>query len=240
MTNIVIGLGGSGKRFLEAGYRIPKYLIAYEGAPMIYHSLVSLKIPGEVYFVVRQDHLDSYSFLRKMLERMGNVIVINGKTDGAAQTLLFAKNYIHDVSKPLISLNCDQILRWNSSMFTETLDRNPDTSYILTFDDNSEKCSYVRENQDGYVTEVREKKVISNKATVGVYHWARALDYFTDAEMMIAENARENNEFYVAPVYNYSIKRGLKVKTFHLSKTEFHPVGTPFDLNNYILRYGDL
>jgi dTDP-glucose pyrophosphorylase len=110
------------------------------------------------------------------------------------------------------------------------MQQNPDKSYILTYTETSPKCSYVLKNELGNVTMVREKKVISNEATIGVYHWAYTTDFFTDCERMIARGIKENGEYYVAPVYNYSIDRGVPVSTFHLDSTEFYPVGTPDDL----------
>ena len=52
--------------------------------------------------------------------------------------------------------------------------------------------------------------------------------------MMIANNDRCNNEFYVAPSYNYLIKTGKKIINYHIDKNQHHPVGTPEDLERYI------
>ena len=104
----------------------------------------------------------------------------------------------------------------------------PDVNFIVTYKETSPKCSYVRE-QAGFVVEVREKRVISNDATIGFYHWAHTRDFFQDAEQMIADDHKENGEYYVAPVYNYSIQRGLKVKKYAIDNKEFWPVGTPDD-----------
>ena len=231
--NIIIGMCGLGSRFTKAGYILPKYLIAYHGAPMIYHSLETLKISGRIHFVVREDHLLEHKFLEKMLLGLGDeIIVCKGNTDGAAQSLLLAKPYIKNQDAPMISLNCDQYLSWNPHALKDEMARNPETSYIVTYNETSDKCSYVREEHNR-VVEVREKKVISNDATIGLYHWAHTRDFFKDAEAMIADDHRENNEYYVAPVYNYSIARGLAVNKFSIKNEEFWPVGTPDDLMNF-------
>ena len=51
---------------------------------------------------------------------------------------------------------------------------------------------------------------------------------------MIVRNDRVNNEFYVAPVYNYSIHTGGKYGIYNINKNEMHGTGTPNDLNKYI------
>jgi dTDP-glucose pyrophosphorylase len=231
--NIVLGMCGLGSRFTNAGVVLPKYLIAYHGAPMIYHSVTTLKIPGRIHFIVREDHLLKYKFLEKMLLGLGDeIIVCKGNTQGAAESLLLAKPFIKDQEAPLISLNCDQYLSWNPHALRDEMTRNPETSYIVTYNETSTKCSYVREENDK-VIEVREKKVISNDATIGLYHWAHTRDFFEDARAMIADDHKENNEYYVAPVYNYTIARGLTVKKFSIKNEEFWPVGTPNDLTYF-------
>ena len=231
--NIILGMCGQGSRFARAGSALPKYLIAYHGAPMIYHSVETLKIPGKIHFIVREDHLQQYKFLEKMLLGLGDeIIVCKGNTQGAAESLLLAKPHITDLNAPMISLNCDQYLSWNPHNLISEMERNPETSYIVTYKETSTKCSYVREDQ-GKVVEVREKKVISNDATIGLYHWAHTQDFFNDAETMIRDGHKENNEYYVAPVYNYSIARGLDVRKFSIKNEEFWPVGTPDDLMDF-------
>jgi hypothetical protein len=50
---------------------------------------------------------------------------------------------------------------------------------------------------------------------------------------MIRRDIRDNNEYYVAPVYNLSIERGLHVNIHNINKSDFLPVGTPIDLINF-------
>ena len=58
---------------------------------------------------------------------------------------------------------------------------------------------------------------------------------------MFVRNERVNNEFYVAPVYNYAIEKGGKFGIFSIDKTQMHGTGTPEDLDKYItLRQGAL
>jgi dTDP-glucose pyrophosphorylase len=235
VVNIFFGLCGEGTRFKNNGYDIPKYLIPYHGAPMIYHAVETLKIPGKIHFIVKVEHLKKYTYLEKMLLALGNEIIpCYSATEGAAQTLLLSKNCIENLEAPFISVNCDQYLNWSPSLFLEELSKNTDTSYIVTYKENSNKCSYVKINNEGFVVEVREKKVISNDATVGIYHWARTGDFFEDANTMIETGSKENNEYYVAPVYNWTIRRGLKVKSFEVNSDQFWPVGTVEDLDYFI------
>jgi hypothetical protein len=57
---------------------------------------------------------------------------------------------------------------------------------------------------------------------------------------MIEENDRTNNEFYVAPVFNYLIRRGKVIK---LCRPKFvHGLGTPKDVEKFLefLNFGEI
>ena len=103
---------------------------------------------------------------------------------------------------------------------------------ILTFHSTHPKWSYARLDESGFVSEVAEKKVISEHATVGVYYWGKGSDYVKYAEQMIEKNIRVNNEFYVAPVYNEAIADGKKIRIKDIQK--MWGIGTPEDLNYFL------
>ena len=105
-------------------------------------------------------------------------------------------------------------------------------SSLLTFKSIHPKWSYVKEDKNDLISEVAEKKVISDKATVGVYYWKHGSDYIKYAKKMIKENIRVNNEFYVCPVYNQAISDKKKIKAIEVE--EMMGLGTPEDLNQFL------
>ena len=103
---------------------------------------------------------------------------------------------------------------------------------ILTFKSTHPKWSYAKLNDSGFVSEVAEKKPISDTATVGVYFWKKGSDYVKYAQRMIDQNKRVNNEFYVCPVFNEAITDNKKVKIFDVEK--MWGLGTPEDLDTFL------
>jgi hypothetical protein len=83
------------------------------------------------------------------------------------------------------------------------------------------------------VVEVREKVAISERATVGIYLFARGRDFTGAAIDMMARNERVQGEFYVCPVYNQAIAAGLRVGVFDIPRCAMHGTGTPADLEAY-------
>ena len=86
---------------------------------------------------------------------------------------------------------------------------------------------------DHTVSEVVEKQVVSNEATVGIYNFRHGKDFVRAAEMMIAKNLRVNGEFYVAPTYNQLIEEGAKIVTVKTGaeRKGMYGLGIPEDLD---------
>jgi dTDP-glucose pyrophosphorylase len=85
------------------------------------------------------------------------------------------------------------------------------------------------------VSEVAEKRPISNLATVGIYYWKQGSDYVKYAEQMIQKNIRVNNEFYVCPVFNEAIQDNKKIRIKNIER--MWGIGTPEDLNYFLDNY---
>ena len=153
---------------------------------------------------------------------------MDGITEGAACTTLLAKEYINN-DKPLLFANSDQFLDWDSNEFMYSMTADDVDGGILTFTATHPKWSFVKLDSDGFVTEVAEKRPISDIATCGIYYWSRGSDYVKYAEQMIEKDVRVNNEFYVCPVYNEALQDKKRIKIFPIQK--MWGLGTPEDLN---------
>ncbi|NDD53018.1 HAD family hydrolase [bacterium] len=235
--NILLPMAGAGSRFYNAGYKLPKPLIDVNGKPMIQVVVENLCINARYTYVVQKAHYDKYNlkYMLNLITPGCNIVQTEGVTEGAACTTLLAKNYI-DCDLPLLIANSDQYVEWNSLNFMYSMKEGRCDGGILTFSDDNPKWSYVRTDYDGHVVDLKEKQVISNMATVGIYYWSSGMDYVKYAEKMIAENKRVNGEFYVAPVYNEAIADGKKIKTYNVDR--MWGLGTPEDLAIFLSQKG--
>ena len=227
--NILIPMAGLGSRFAQKGYDKPKPLIYIFGKPMIQLVVESLDMDGNYIFLVQKAHRVKYH-LDDVLDEIVpgcKIVEIDGLTDGAARTTLFAKDLI-DNDTPLLIANSDQVIVWDSSVFKSLM---ASQDVIALFNADDPKWSYA-EIKDGIVTRVAEKQVISNNASVGIYGWQKGSDYVKYAEQMIAKDIRTNNEFYICPVYNEAIQAGHIVVPYFVD--EMHGIGTPEDMNKFI------
>ena len=234
--NVLIPMAGAGSRFANAGYTFPKPLIEVNGKPMIQVVVENLNIEANYTFIVQKDHYEKYSlqYLLNLIAPNCNIVQVDGITEGAACTTLLAKEFI-DNDQPLLMANSDQFVEWNSNECLYAFNADGVDGGILTFKSTHPKWSYARIREDGFVSEVAEKKPISDNATVGIYFWKKGSDYVKYAEQMIEKNIRTNNEFYVCPVYNEAIEDGKKIRIKDIKK--MWGIGTPEDLNYFLEHY---
>lgn len=92
----------------------------------------------------------------------------------------------------------------------------------------------MRIDKYGFVQEVREKDVISENASVGIYLYSKGSNFVNAAIDMIIEKNKINNEYYTCPTYNYLIEDQLNVGIYDIDSSQMHVLGTPEDLNKYI------
>ena len=231
-TNIILPIAGHGQRFIDGGYATPKPLIEVDGKYLVEKSMESINTENaNLIFVVRQEHIDAFNIDEKLKDRFGEdiqIISVDYTTDGAICTCLLAEELV-DNDSPLAIFTPD-------CYFEPHIDVNDiDEKYdglVCVFESQSDAHSYVKLNEDGFVTEAKEKEVISNNAVGGFYYFRTGKMFVEYAEEMISKNIRTKNEFYICPMYNLMIRDGCKVGIHMVDK--MHVLGTPAELEFFV------
>lgn len=233
MLNIVVPMAGRGSRFSEAGYDMPKPLIDINGHPMVEFVTNNIKpsCKHRFIYICQQEHIEKYGLADKLKQYSADceIIPISYITEGAACTVLLAEKLI-DSDNPLMIANSDQFVNTDINAYLGEMDGYD--GLIMTMPASHPKWSYIKYEKD-LVTLVREKEVISDQATVGIYNYKRGSDFVRFAHQMMDRNIRVNNEFYVAPVYNEMIEAGLRITYCDVGE-KMYGLGTPEDLNVFL------
>ena len=240
MLNIVVPMAGRGQRFAEAGYSVPKPLIPIHGHPMTRVVIGNLR-PTRLHrfiFLILREHAEKHG-LDALLRQWAHgceISYVDKVTEGAACTVLLARDLI-DNEHPLMIANCDQWVDIDINHYLAAGDVPGVDGLIMTMWADHPKWSYVRFDNQGAITEVVEKQVVSNEATVGIYNFRHGYDFVRAADAMIAKDLRVNNEFYVAPTYNELITKGQKLAVYNVGKeyAGMHGLGTPKDLDLFLV-----
>lgn len=239
MLNIVVPMAGAGSRFARAGFSSPKPLIMIDDEPMISLVIRNLRpaMDHKFIFICQRDHVIKYDLNVKLKKWAPGceIVVVDGLTEGAACTVLSAKELINN-EFPLMIANSDQFIDVSIDDYLLSTNASASDGLIMTMSATDPKWSFIRYDNDFLVKEVAEKVVISHEATVGVYNFSRGQDFISAAEEMIENDIRVNNEFYVAPVYNILIERGARIKFFNVGseRSGMYGLGIPDDLEYFM------
>jgi len=232
-------MAGAGSRFATAGYSDPKPLITIHGVPMIRVVIENLRPKGShrFIFICQKTHIQAYGLAEKLeYWAPGSIVVqLDEITEGAACTVLAAKRYINNKDELMIA-NSDQYIDTDINIYLDQIKKHYLDGLIMTMKANDPKWSFVGLSESGYVTNVVEKEVISDEATVGIYNFKYGCDFVRAAEAMISKDLRVNGEFYVAPTYNQLIQEEQKIGIHNIgSETAgMYGLGVPSDLNAFI------
>jgi HAD superfamily hydrolase (TIGR01509 family) len=237
---VVIPMAGDGTRFKNAGYSTPKPLIEVGGKYMIKWVLdnlssknVELQSRIEYHLCVRSEWIDE-------LKEIENVHIhpIPSLTDGPACTVLSIRDILEKDDGPILIANSDQFLEWDFDEFLEACSNPTYDGCISTFyqpNPTDIKWSYAKQDENGIVLDVAEKRYISPHASTGIYFWKSSREFVKYADTMITNNIRVNNEFYVCPVYKLAIDDGKKIRTHNCNK--MWGLGIPTDLEIFKTEY---
>lgn len=240
MMTIVITMAGLGSRFAKAGYTVPKYMIEVHGKTLFDWSMESLKgynrEDTSYIFIVRKED-NASDFITSHCKRADitkvKIVEIDKLTDGQATTAMLAAPYWKKDSELMI---------YNIDTYVESYELKSEDiagdGYIPCFHAEGEHWSFVKLDESGKAVEVREKVRISDNCTLGAYYF-KSCGLYEDLyqEYYSDEDNLEKGEKYVAPLYNFMIKKGMDVRISIIDFGKVHVLGTPKELEIFKREY---
>jgi capsule biosynthesis phosphatase len=212
--NIIIPIGGIGKRFTESNYTLPKPLIKTLGKSLIIRCIESLKIGDEdtVYIAYRSE-LDRFNFkdiITNSFNYNFKFVPINFDTRGAAETTLVVLDKMTDNELENQTLIIDSDNIYNDDVIGE-FKKNKDNTIFFFEDKNTTPLFSYIEIKNNSVTKIEEKNKISDNACCGVYGFRSGLELRKFTVDVIKNNNKSNNEFYVSSIYKKMIESGILI-----------------------------
>jgi hypothetical protein len=213
---IVIPMAGLSKRFADAGYGWPKYMLPLRGQSVFDWAVGSFHAYfNDLRFLfIARDVAGTGRFIERSCNALGirsaSIVMLDEPTAGQAETVEWGLIRARvDSMEPITIFNIDTF-RPGFRFPTAAWWRQSD-GYLEVFRGSGANWSYVRPspNEDHRALETAEKKQISDLCCTGLYHFARADSFLTAL-------AREREqptaaELYVAPLYNHLIADGQHI-----------------------------
>lgn len=176
---IVMPMAGLGSRFKEEGFDEIKPLILLNKRPLFVKALNSLKDiinDSRISLIICKEDQISEKVEKCLKQTTWNyqIIEIDKRTQGPAETLFHSKNHInHDL--PLLSLDCDLYFSCQS-FFKEIV--NGKDHLLCYFNSTQPRYSYIKTDTSSQVIDIAEKNPISDKALIGAYFFRQAETLF--------------------------------------------------------------
>lgn len=226
--HLIMPMGGSGTRFGNKGFRLPKPLIPLQNKPFFYwaaQSILKYMDVEDIIFVVLQEHIDNYDIDKTVLSYYpaAKIQVIPSVLNGAVLTCCEGIKAVND-NKAILFNDCDHAFISKHFYDYCKLGRfDHIDGALLTFQSDSPNYSYIQFDMQGNVIGTVEKVVASNEAICGAYYF-RNKKVFGDAVISYLEKC-SYKEYFMSGVYNEMTNRGEKIVTFPID--EHISFGTP-------------
>ena len=99
---------------------------------------------------------------------------------------------------------------------------------LFVFRGTGNKWSYAEMDDEGRVTQVREKVAISPFASTGTYYFRSSVQLVELIQQAMSRQETVNGEYYIGPLYNIMAAQGQPIKGVEVER--FISFGTPEDL----------
>ena len=216
-------------------------MIEAKGKTLFEWSMESLSGYGEntaqyIFIAMRDENEDVEAFIKNKCDKLNidkyHIILLDYLTDGQATTATIAEKYWNKEHGLLI---------YNIDTYVEAGEMNSQElrgdGFIPCFKGEGDHWSFVRLDDNGRVVEIKEKKRISDNCTLGAYYfkscelYKKLYDEYYNNSNLIDETIKEK---YVAPLYDYLLKKNGDIYISIVPEEKVHVLGTPAELEVFL------
>lgn len=230
-------MAGLSKRFFDAGYKKPKYMLEIGTTSVFENSIKSFAnyFESDLFVFVIRDVYDTKVFVDSKARKCGiknyHVIELDRETSGQAESVALALATIGDdtSNEEMYIFNIDTFLLH----FEKPNWKQKPDGYLETFIGSGKNWSNVEPAFEGsdMVKKTAEKEEISDYCCTGLYYWKSVslycetfLKYYSNCKLI-----KKNNETYIAPMYNLLIENLRVVRFTVIPKELVIFCGTPVE-----------
>ena len=233
---VIITMAGHGQRFLNSGYKVPKYKIYARNKSLFEWSISSLELFYDHSFILAcLDDVDQ-EWISEILKKRGikdyKFVLRNAVSKGQAETAFDSMTSLHD-DDPVWIYNIDTYISdsaLNPHLLLDSL------ACIPVFRSTLKNMSYVKFDPKGQVQDIQEKKTISEWASLGLYGFATPQiykDLYCSFYQTSSIHANEGTEEYIAPLFSLLIAQNMKISAPFIDLKSVHILGTPDDVQEF-------
>jgi len=208
---VVVPCAGRSSRFPNM---LPKWMLPdHDGNPMVYSAVSPLGADAsDLIFTVLREHADKFDApagLRSVFGSSIQCVILDQPTRSQSETVaatvreanisepFLVKDSDNAFSLPELSMSCSYVSVASLNDFSRINPRNK---------------SYVQIDQEGMITNFREKKVISDLFSVGGYFFSDPQAFMSAYAELSTRASHELGELYLSEIIAYMILQGTVFK----------------------------
>lgn len=216
--NTLILSAGTSLFTLPDGSQVSKYEFDIDGQKLG-ERVSSTYLSGNTFLAISGETIET-----NQKEKRIRIIPV-GNTKGALISALIAIRDC-DLDLPIFITPGDSLIpkKKYEEFCIQSLESKQKISLII-FDSQNDEYSYVR-MLDEKLVEVCEKKVISSKATAGIFYFKSGHFFIECAEWAIMNNIQTNNLFFLAPALNYAVVKGFNPLIYQIDEKDYYRFST--------------
>jgi len=222
-AQIVITAASNGRdSFLDSGRSLPKNLTPFSDSTILSFVVDHyFSMSENITVAISQDEALKYhtdALLKSKYPKL-NLAVMNGFTAGAMCTALLSIDY-SEPSMPLIVAPGDSLTLSESERAIDFFIENDFDAGTIVFDSSDKRFSYVRVDQNNQITEIAEKRVISNVATTGLFYFKNIPTFFEGAKWALINSTNLDGQYFVSHSFHKLLALGCKTSVYKLENAE--------------------
>ena len=242
---VVIPMSGMSRRFMDAGYTIPKYLLEIDGKTVIEHIIDLYPKDTEFVCILNRKHHDETDVAGLLLHKLpegSSIKVIDPHKLGPVHSVLQALSDIDDEEQVIVNY-CDFSMNWDYDDFVSHVTDTDCDGSVISYTGfhphmlGSDNYAFCRLREGSFqIEEIREKQPftdnkMSEYASTGTYYFKKGKYIKYYFQKLIDNDININGEYYVSLVYNLMIEDGLYNTVYEVPN--MLQWGTPLDVRIY-------
>ena len=240
---VIITLAGTGKRFSDAGYKLPKYLLPISKDKCVLDLVIEMYDGMDILLVCNENHMDTYNLVNRFSNKKIHLIGVTPK-EGPGYAIWQARNLVNRKKKIIVQY-CDTFQNMNLKKILKRLSKSKAKAGIFVTD---EKCPSVYDgtlygrvrvdNDNKTVIEIQEKAQdnYSKYLGCGTFYFESG-DYMLnviETQVLHPEKYYLNNEAYLNCTMNVVNDKKDLIEAINI--TGYINLGVPIDYEEFMSR----
>jgi hypothetical protein len=208
--------------FGRAGFPVTKNLITIKGVSILGHVMreyLDKKLAISVVLLKKEIENFQTDLVLKELDPNIRVVTVNDMPAGALCSALLGVDY-GNLDSPLVVAPGDSITKSDTKLAIDYFLKSNVDAGTIVFESQNPEYSYVRVSGEGRITEIAEKRIISNFATTGLFYFRDVHTFLEGANWALVNATNYNGQYFMSHSFHRILSLGKSTAVFRVSKTD--------------------